>query len=102
MSPVTVLDERLGFSTCEACAAVGLTYQVVDRWVRAGAVWPSIPARGSGHNRQWSTVDVERLARIARVVREAEAAGLSVSYATVGDMWDALAARHPWRVCLEV
>lgn len=99
---VVVLDERLGFSTSEACSATGLAYQVVDRWVRAGVVWPSIPARGSGHHRQWSTVDIERLARIARVVRVADAAGLSVSYKAVGEIWDALEARHPWQVTLAI
>jgi hypothetical protein len=97
---VVVLDERLGFTTREACAAVGLTYQCVDRWVRGGWVWPSIPAHGQGTRRQWSTVDVERLARIARVVREAETAGFTPSYRTVGDMWDALESRTPWSITL--
>lgn len=97
---VTVLDERLSFSTSEACAATGLPYSVVDRWERAGVVWPSIPARGTGSRRGWSTVDIERLARIAAVVRHAEQAGLTVSYAAVSDMWDAIAAGDPWTVTL--
>ena len=98
--PVTVLDERLSFSTREACAAAGLPYSVVDRWERAGVVWPSVPARGTGSRRGWSTVDVERLARIARVVRDAEAAGLTVGYAAVTAMWDQLAAGDDWQVVL--
>lgn len=97
---VTVLDERLGFSTREACAATGLAYSVVDRWERAGAVFPSVPARGCGSRREWSTVDIERLARIAGLVRRAEQAGLTVSYATVSAVWDALEAGGAWSVTL--
>jgi DNA-binding transcriptional MerR regulator len=98
--PVTVLDERLGFSTREACAATGLTYRMVDHWCSRGAVWPSVPAHGYGTARQWSTVDVERLARIAGVVRRAELAGLSVGLSAINEIWDALAAGDPWSVTL--
>jgi hypothetical protein len=94
--PVTVLDERLGFSTREACDAAGLTYRMVDYWVRRGAVWPSVPARGKGTQRQWSTLDVERLARIAGVVRRAEQAGLIVEVGAVTEMWDTMAAGDDW------
>jgi len=98
--PVTVLDERLSFSTVEACAATGLPYSVVDRWVRSGAVWPSVPGWGSGNPRQWSMVDIERLARIGCVIHRAESAGLAVSYAAVAAMWDAMVAGDPWTVTL--
>jgi hypothetical protein len=97
---VTVLDERLGFSTVEAAAAAGLTFREVDRWSRIGAVWPSIAARGCGTRRQWSTVDIERLARIAGVVHRAEAAGFQVSSTAITAMWDALAAGRHWTVTL--
>jgi len=97
---VTVLDERLGFSTVEAAAACGLTYRQVDNWTRCGAVWPSIAARGCGTRRQWSTVDIERLARIAGVVHRAEQAGLTVGYAAITAMWDALDAGDAWTVTL--
>jgi hypothetical protein len=98
--PVTVLDERLGFSTREACGAAGLTYRQVDHWVRSGAVWPSIAAAGKGTSRQWSVADVERLARIAGVIHRAEHAGLSVSVATITVIWDTLAAGGAWSVTL--
>jgi len=98
--PVTVLDERLAFSTREAADAACVTYRVVDYWVRNGAVWPSIPARGSGSQRGWAVADVERLARIGGVVHRAETAGLSVGIAAVTAMWDALAAGDPWTVTL--
>lgn len=98
--PVTVLDERLGFSTREACGAAGLTYRVVDYWVRAGAVWPSIAAAGKGTSRSWSVADVERLARVAGVVHRAEQAGLTVGIAAVTAMWDQLAAGDAWSVTL--
>ena len=95
-----MLDERLGFSTVEAAAACGLTYREVDNWARHGAVWPSIPARGQGTRREWTTVDIERLARIAGVVHRAEQAGLQVTYAAIGAMWDALDAGDAWTVTL--
>jgi hypothetical protein len=100
--PVTVLDERLGFSTREACDAAGLTYRVVDWWVRRDAVTPSVPARGKGTERQWSTVDVERLARIGGVIRRAEREGLTVNCAAVAAMWDSMVAGDGWRVLLVV
>jgi DNA-binding transcriptional MerR regulator len=98
--PVTVLDERLAFSSREACEAAGLTYRQVDYWVRAGAVWPSIAARGKGTDRGWTIADVDRLARIAGVVRRAEDAGLTVGVKAVADIWDQLAAGDPWAVVL--
>jgi DNA-binding transcriptional MerR regulator len=98
--PVTVLDERLAFSTREACDAAGLTYRMVDYWVRAGAVWPSVPARGYGSARGWTIADVDRLARIGGVVHRAEAAGLSVGVAAIAAMWDQLTAGDPWTVTL--
>lgn len=98
--PVTVLDERLGFSTREACGAAGITYRMADYWVRAGAVWPSIAATGKGSSRSWSVGDVERLARIGGVVRRAEQAGLRVELPAVTAMWDQLAAGRPWSITL--
>ena len=98
--PVTVIDERLSFSTREACEAAGLTYRVVDYWVRMGAVTPSVPARGTGTVRGWSIADVDRLARIGGVIRRAEHAGLNVTAAAVADMWDQLEAGDPWTVVL--
>jgi hypothetical protein len=98
--PVTVLDERLGFSTREACGAAGLTYRQVDHWVRSGAVWPSIAAAGRGTSRSWSMADIERLARIAGVVHRAEQAGLVVGLAAVEAIWDQLAAGDGWTVTL--
>jgi DNA-binding transcriptional MerR regulator len=98
--PVTVLDERLSFSTRDAAAAAGVSYRMVDYWTRCGAVWPSVPAAGQGSQRGWSTVDVERLCRIGGVVRRAHAAGLSISIETITAMWDALAAGKAWSVTL--
>jgi hypothetical protein len=98
--PVTVLDERLAFSTREACDAVGLTYRQVDYWVRAGAVWPTIAARGKGSDRGWVIADVDRLARIGGVVHRAEQAGLSVGVAAIAAIWDQLTAGDAWSVTL--
>lgn len=97
---VTVLDERLAFSSREACDAAGLTYRVVDYWVRQGAVWPSVPAAGHGSQRRWSTRDVDILTRIGSVVRRAEAHGLTVGIAAITAMWDTLEAGDPWTVTL--
>lgn len=99
--PVTVLDERLAFSTREACGAAGLTYRVVDYWVRLDAVVPSVPAAGCGSQRRWSIADVDRLTRIGAVMRRAERAGLSVTVAAVAAMWNALEAGDPWHLTLE-
>jgi MerR HTH family regulatory protein len=99
--PVTVLDERLSFSTREACDAAGLSYRMVDYYVSHGAVWPSVPARGTGTQRGWTVADVERLARIGGVIRRAEHAGLTVGCAAVAAMWDQLAAGDAWTVTLE-
>lgn len=98
--PVTVLDERLGFSTLEACAAAGLTYRVVDYWVRCGAVSPSVAAHGQGTRRSWSIDDVDRLTRIGAVVHRAERLGLDVECVAVAAMWDAMVAGGTWSVTL--
>lgn len=84
---LSMLEQQLSFSTREACGAAGLTYRVVDYWVRAGAVTPSVPARGTGTQRGWSVADVERLTRVGRVVHDAERAGLTVNVAAVAAMW---------------
>lgn len=97
---VTVLDERLAFSTREACDAAGLTYRVVDYWTRQGAVWPSVPAAGYGTQRRWTIRDVDHLTRIGAVCRRAEHAGLSVGIGAVTSIWDQLAAGDGWTVTL--
>jgi DNA-binding transcriptional MerR regulator len=98
---VTVLDQQLGFSSIEACAAAGVTYRMADNWVRAGAITPSITsAAGHGSRRCWSMADVERLTRIGRVIDRAERAGLLVTCAAIAAMWDALEAGDPWSMTL--
>jgi hypothetical protein len=94
---VVVLDERLGFSTAEAAAACGLTYREVDNWTRTRRRVAVDRRPRPRTRREWSTVDIERLARIAGVVHRAERAGLTVGMAAISAMWDALDAGDPGR-----
>jgi len=43
---------------------VGITYRMLDYWIRIGLVTPSVPATGSGSRRRFSPADVYRVRRI--------------------------------------
>ena len=95
------LDAPLAFASSEACAAAGVSYRVLDYWVRCGAVAPSVQvAAGSGSRCLWSMADVERLTRIAAVRRRAAAAGVELSTAAIGEIWAELAVGRRWGIVL--
>ena len=61
---------QTGISTTEACHLTGLTYRVLDYWVRVHAVVPTEPSYSSGIPRIWSEDDVEILRALAYVQQD--------------------------------
>jgi hypothetical protein len=71
----------------DVCRASGLSYRVIDYWVRVGAVEPSVPARGSGHSREWSPREFNILVALGRVWRDLNELGLTMGTALVRQLW---------------
>lgn len=45
---------------------IGISYRVIDYWIRMDAIAPTVPANGSGSSRLFSDEDVFRLRFISR------------------------------------
>lgn len=45
---------------------IGISYRVIDYWIRSEAIEPTVPANGSGSSRYFSAEDVFRLRFISR------------------------------------
>lgn len=54
-------------SSTEVCRGTGLTYRVLDYWVRTGVITPYQEANGSGSRRRWSDAQFTHLAVMAEV-----------------------------------
>lgn len=67
--------------TPAVCVRTGLTYRQIDWWIRAGIIKPEHgDAIGSGARRYWTADEVDRLHRIARVLRLFDALGMVRSF----------------------
>ncbi len=94
-----VVSGRL-MSTTAVCRRTGLTFRMLDYWVRANAIWPAVEAEGSGTHRGWTDDDALRLRAIALMLSEAKRNGLSVSTAAIADAWDTMTRGEAWGVAL--
>ena len=99
------IDGELG--TYEVFRRLGVTEMadqaVINRWVAAGAVVPSI-ARGvgSGSRNLWTEFDCERLGRILAVRQSFHERGLAFPYTLAGEIWEALGRGEPWELAVSV
>ncbi len=66
---------ELTYSTREAALMAGVTYRMLDYWLRTGAVRPEgmDATPGSGRRRRWLSADVDRLIAVVEWLRLAEA-----------------------------
>jgi len=96
------LEMAATYSTAEVAALAGLTYRIVDYWVRQGVIWPEVEAHGSGSRRGWSSQQAEWLMRIGEAYRMGERRGLDLTALAVGHIWRSLQAGEDWEVTLWV
>lgn len=57
---------RNTYSATEVCLLAGISYRMLDYWIRLGKVRASVPARGSGTRRRFTAEDVEAVRRLVR------------------------------------
>lgn len=72
MTDLQVLTRRRTYSTTEVAEMVGLSYRMLDYWVRQGYISISAKSRGSGHHRQWTHDEVEALVSVVTRYRNAQ------------------------------
>jgi DNA-binding transcriptional MerR regulator len=79
------------YSTHEAALMAGVSYRMLDHWLRSGAIRPDWdPHPGSGFFRRWSPEDVDRLCEVVSNWRNAEAV---IRDFRSGRLWEQLAER---------
>src|SRR5262245_1787561 len=88
------------YSTCEAAELCGLPYAMLHRFGYAGAITSTVAACGTGSRRRWSSLEVDRLQRLADVHRAAAEAGLLMTLEAITDIWQTLENGETWRLVL--
>ena len=83
MSTVETFDETT-YTSDQVCALVGVSYRMLDYWLRKGYVVIDQPEPGSGHARQFTPEDV---AALHEVVAEYQAANTIIANFTSGELW---------------
>ena len=63
MSTLAELDE--GYSSIDICEGVGISYRMLDYWIRAGVLTSATAARGCGTQRRFSEDDRRAVSMIA-------------------------------------
>jgi hypothetical protein len=84
----------------EVLARIGVSFRVLDWWLRHGYVVVADSKSGSGNHRGFTIDEVDDLARLADVYRTAKANGLVLSGETIGRIWTALQTGNTWAVTL--
>lgn len=74
------------YSSIEVCRMVGVSYRMLDYWIRTGAVTIPEPTPGSGRRRVWTASDVRRLEEIFAAY---ESAVMTVEAFRSGELWRA-------------
>ncbi len=72
------------YSTTEVCKALGVSYRMLDYWVRNGMVRVEKDAKGSGSRRRWTLEEVQTL---QRVVKRYQAAQNTLEEMRTGELW---------------
>ena len=74
------------YSTLQVARLVGVTYRMLDYWLRMGMVYIEREARGSGTRRWWTLDEVRRLKRLVALKHDAEEV---LSEFADGSLWEA-------------
>lgn len=56
-------------SATEVVERTGVTYRMLDYWVRCGAVTPAVPAAGSGTRREFTEEQVDHVRELGVLMR---------------------------------
>lgn len=73
------------YSTHEAALLAGISYRMLDYWLRTGTVQPEMDIRpGSGRQRRWTSHDVDTLCEVVAHWRNAQAV---VDDFRQGELW---------------
>ena len=83
------VEHRESYSTDEVCAIVGISYRMLDYWLRRGYITIESPARGSGTQRRFTT---DETAALACLVDRYNALNKELDQLADGTMWAAMMA----------
>lgn len=98
-----MLGMEIMHSSTEVCRATGLTYRVLDYWVRTGVITPEINGRGSGSRRGWSDAQFTHLDIMTRVHRVLSThVSPMVSTDTMHSLAEALREGRTWLLGIRV
>jgi hypothetical protein len=81
---MTTETETRTFSATEACRIAGITYRMLDHWIRTGCISIADDAEGSGSRRRFTT---EELCRLVHVVERYNEAQEMVMAFRSGELW---------------
>lgn len=81
------------YTAKEAAEAAGISYRMLDYWLRQGAVRPTAEAQpGSGNHRSFTADEVMRLAEVVALYRSAQEILRDFSN---GLLWEAATGKEP-------
>jgi len=81
------------FTSREAAEAAGISYRMLDYWLRHGVVRPLTEANpGSGYHRSFTTEEVQRLMEVAALHRSAQEILRDLAN---GALWEAASGKEP-------
>lgn len=103
-----VMDELL--SSTDVCREAGLTYRILDYWIRCGVIQPHRGATGSGSRREFTAKQCEHL-KVMALVRDyltnftpdngpVGIGGISLDL--MHSLWLALTEGRPWLLGIRV
>jgi len=82
------------YTTREAAAAAGVTYRMLDYWLRVGVVRPQTePQPGSGHPRRFTADEVQALIEVVTIYRSARAILRDMNN---GVLWETARGKEPF------
>lgn len=83
---MTTTTKELTFSAVEVAEMLGVSYRMIDYWLRNGFISIENPAAGSGSRRTFTMAEVEKL---RRCIERTERAQRVLSAWSSGALWAA-------------
>lgn len=81
-------DELL--STAQMLDATGITFRILDYWIRCGVFEPAVEATGSGSRRQFFPESVAMVRTLGRIQEGLSRSGTGVSTVLLSEVYDAM------------
>lgn len=80
------------FTAKEAAAAAGISYRMLDYWLRQGFLSPATEATpGTGHHRSFTAEEVQRLTELVALYRSAQEILRDLAN---GSLWEAATGKE--------